>query len=87
MLGLRNFCVGVSLPGSPICWAFAVFLLERHGGKFFVELEPLIVLFHVGLDFFVLFHVGLFPLVFSAQLFVGVRLSEFYFGLLCVIFC
>ena len=57
VLGLRNFCVGVSLPGSPICWAFAVFLLERHGGKFFVELEPLIVLFHVGLDFFFLFHV------------------------------
>jgi hypothetical protein len=37
--------------GSPIYLAFAVFLLERHGGKFFVELEPLIVLFHVGPDF------------------------------------
>ena len=36
-----NFCVEVSLPGSPVCWAFAVFLLERHGGKFFVELELL----------------------------------------------
>ena len=35
----------------------------------------MIVLFHVGLDFFVLFHVGL------ARLFVGVVLSEFYVGL------
>jgi hypothetical protein len=50
-LAWYNFCVEVSLPGSPVCWAFAVFLLERHGGKFFVELEPLMVLFHVGLDF------------------------------------
>ena len=50
----RSFVSGVS------CWAFAVFLLERHGGKFFVELAPLIVLFHVGL----------------AWLYVGVVLSK-----------
>ena len=89
---MHNFCVGVSLPGSPVCWAFAVFLLERHGGKFFVELEPLIVLIHVGLDFlferrkgkcFVelarlifLFRVGL------EQLFVGFGLSGFPVSLL-----
>ena len=30
---------------------FRRFLFERHGGKSFVELEPLIILFHVGLDF------------------------------------
>ena len=30
---------------------FRSFVLERHGGEFFVELKPLIVLFHVGLGF------------------------------------
>ena len=50
-LGLRNFCVGVSLPGSPVCWAFAAFLLERRGGKFVVELELLIILCHGEIDF------------------------------------
>jgi hypothetical protein len=45
---------------------FRSFLLERHGGKFFVELAPFIVLFHVGLDFCFVSHVGL------ARLFVGV---------------
>jgi hypothetical protein len=35
----------------------------------------------------VLFHFGLFPLGLFDQLFVGVWLLEFSFGLFCVIFC
>ena len=48
-------------------------MLERHGGNFFVELGPLIVLFHVELDFLFWFTSDLI-----SWLFVGVVLSEFY---------
>jgi hypothetical protein len=54
-------------------------------GDDFVVLARLIVFFTS--DLIVLFHFGLFPLGLFEQLFVGVRLLEFSFGLLCVIFC